>query len=198
MNQFEGLNLGLVLDALPQPVLVVDEDVRIAYANAEALKLLQASPGDVLRRRGGDALHCIHSIEHPDGCGHGPACSDCIIRRSVQECIREQKQVRRRTKAQLLHDAHVVELDILLTASPLDAGRAVLVLEDIQDLTTLRQIVSICSHCRKIRNMDHEWQPVEAYFKHEVGLDFSHALCPDCVERHYPEFASSVSKPPQP
>ena len=75
--------LRTVLDAIPLPVLVVDDDVRILDANREALRLLGDEPEIILRRRGGEVLHCIYAQQALDGCGTSDVCPDCTIRRAV-------------------------------------------------------------------------------------------------------------------
>jgi len=186
-----GAHWAKVLDAIPLVVLVVDADGQIHDANAAALSLLGSSKDRVLRRRGGDVLHCIHSFDSPEGCGRGRACRDCVVRNSVRACFAGGTVTRRRAKLEMLAGGETKPLELLVTANRLDGeeGLVVLVLEDISELTTLREIIPICSHCRRVRDDQEYWQSVEAYFKAQVGLDFSHGLCPECTERHYPQYA---------
>lgn len=44
-------------------------------------------------------------------------------------------------------------------------------------------LLPICSSCKKIRDSHDEWHPPEVFFKAQLGLRFSHGICPDCVER---------------
>ena len=187
------LNHERVLDAIPLVVFVVDDDVTVHYANVAALRLLGSENGDVMRRRGGEILHCIHAQETPGGCGRAPACRDCIIRNTVTACLAGREVKRSRMKLQLVADGSTSDLELLISASVLDPEQrlTVLTLEDISDISTLRQIVSICAHCRKLRNAQQDWQSVEAFFKQEVGLDFSHSICPECVQAHFSAFCLS-------
>jgi PAS domain-containing protein len=52
---------------------------------------------------------------------------------------------------------------------------------------TLEGILPICSGCRKIREEDESWSPIDTYVRRHTGVAFSHSLCPDCVERLYGE-----------
>jgi hypothetical protein len=52
---------------------------------------------------------------------------------------------------------------------------------------TLEGILPICSGCRKIREGDESWSPIDTYVRRHTGVAFSHSLCPDCVERLYGE-----------
>lgn len=51
----------------------------------------------------------------------------------------------------------------------------------------------ICSHCKKIRDEQGQWQALEAYLSVRVGADFSHSICPECMAYHYPEVYHSLA-----
>ena len=74
----------MLFDAMPMPVFVVDEDVTILEYNTAASKLLAKGRQEWLGRRSDHVLHCVHSEDVAEGCGHGPACLDCVLRESVR------------------------------------------------------------------------------------------------------------------
>lgn len=51
----------------------------------------------------------------------------------------------------------------------------------------LRGLLATCSYCKKIRDGDGVWQPLEAYIQDHSEASFSHGICPDCVHKLYPE-----------
>lgn len=51
---------------------------------------------------------------------------------------------------------------------------------------TLEGILPICSSCKKIRDDHGDWKPVESYIQSRTNAEFSHGICPDCMERLYP------------
>ena len=56
----------------------------------------------------------------------------------------------------------------------------------LQFTTEVRQLESflpICGYCKKIRDDSNYWQQIESYFKQKQGTQFSHSVCPDCMER---------------
>jgi PAS domain-containing protein len=55
-----------LLDAVPSPLFVVDDDVRIHQLNQPASGLLHEKSGLALHGRVGDALHCVRSTESPE------------------------------------------------------------------------------------------------------------------------------------
>ncbi len=50
----------------------------------------------------------------------------------------------------------------------------------------LRRLLPICASCKKIRDKTDQWQPIDQYLTTTEKLDFTHGLCPDCVEKLYP------------
>lgn len=56
-----------------------------------------------------------------------------------------------------------------------------------ESINLLSGLIPICAHCKKIRDDKGYWKQVETYIREHSDADFSHSLCPDCVEQFYPE-----------
>jgi hypothetical protein len=57
----------------------------------------------------------------------------------------------------------------------------------ISEIKTLRGIIPICAHCKKIRDKEQYWHTVESYISSHTEAQFSHSLCPDCLKELYPD-----------
>ena len=80
-----------------------------------------------------------------------------------------------------------------------DAGRRILELQSsledkvreleaaLAEVHTLRGLIPICMHCHRIRTDEDNWQKLEAYLESHSGVQLSHALCAECLEKYYPE-----------
>lgn len=55
----------------------------------------------------------------------------------------------------------------------------------LSEIKTLRGLLPVCMHCKKIRDDHGFWQQMEAYFHAHTNVEFSHGLCPQCFEQHY-------------
>jgi hypothetical protein len=87
---------------------------------------------------------------------------------------------------------------MLVTTAPLQFAAtrlALLMFEDVSELIALRGILPICSSCRKVRDDQQYWHRVETFFHAKLDIDFSHGLCPDCVQRLYPDLAGELDMP---
>ena len=192
MESNKDLDYRAILNAIPLMIFVVDEDVRVYDLNEAAVTVFGPDKATILNRRGGEIFHCLQSNDVPEGCGRGPSCRSCVIRNSVTKSLQGQAVTRRRTKVKLLKQGTREELEWLITASPMsirNAPFALLVIEDISEICALRDIIPICARCKKVRDDQQYWQSIESYFNQYIGVDFSHGLCPTCVNEFYPEFA---------
>jgi hypothetical protein len=59
--------------------------------------------------------------------------------------------------------------------------------QTIDEVKTLQGIIPICASCKKIRDDSGYWQQVEAYVKNHSDAEFSHGICPECVNELYPD-----------
>jgi len=64
----------------------------------------------------------------------------------------------------------------------------------LAEIKQLSGLLPICSGCKKIRDDEGYWQQLEHYFSNHSNVRFTHGVCPDCVKKIYPEFASRVLK----
>jgi hypothetical protein len=60
------------------------------------------------------------------------------------------------------------------------------------EVKTLRGLLPICSHCKKIRDEAGSWHPIEVYITRRSEAQFTHGICPVCLRQHYPDIAEQV------
>ncbi len=64
--------------------------------------------------------------------------------------------------------------------------RKMLVLElesALEEIKVLKGLVPICAWCKKIRDDQGYWSQLEIYFKKQIGAQFTHGICPDCLAK---------------
>ncbi len=62
----------------------------------------------------------------------------------------------------------------------------------LSEIKTLRSILPMCSHCRKVRDDEGVWERLDAYVSDHTDTRFSHGLCPDCLRELYPDDAEEI------
>lgn len=55
-----------------------------------------------------------------------------------------------------------------------------------EDLRVLRGIIPICAHCKCVRSELGDWQQIEQYVHEHSAAEFSHGICPGCMQKHFP------------
>ncbi len=60
--------------------------------------------------------------------------------------------------------------------------------EALAKIKTLRGLIPICAHCKKIRDDQGYWNQLEAYIQKHSEAEFSHGICDECAKQLYPEF----------
>lgn len=60
----------------------------------------------------------------------------------------------------------------------------------LKDIKMLRELLPICSGCKRIRDDDGKWWPLDVYVAKHTDSNFTHTICQDCKAVIYPEYAS--------
>ena len=59
--------------------------------------------------------------------------------------------------------------------------------EALSQVKTLSGFIPICCHCKKVRDDKEYWHKVENYIEDRSTAQFSHSICPECMEKYYPD-----------
>jgi hypothetical protein len=55
----------------------------------------------------------------------------------------------------------------------------------LEDVQTLEGLIPICAYCKKARDDAGFWSQIEQYISTRSNAEFSHGICPECLEKHY-------------
>jgi CheY-like chemotaxis protein len=126
------------------PVLLVllDKERRIRRANAFAAEFAGTPAEDMIGERGGEALRCLNSLNDPRGCGFGPECAVCMVRRTVMKTF-ETKMPFTRVMVRLpfRRKSKVKLITFLLSTSQVVLNGEPHVIASMEDVTDLTQAV---------------------------------------------------------
>jgi signal transduction histidine kinase/CheY-like chemotaxis protein len=128
--------LAAIYDNAPLIMMLVDAEHRVRMANKMAEEFAGADEADLIGRRGGQALRCLHSLDDPEGCGFGPHCQICRVRCTVIDTL-EAGQNHHQVEASLpfLIDGEPRDITFLLSTARLAVRGEPRVLITIQDIT---------------------------------------------------------------
>jgi CheY-like chemotaxis protein len=71
----------------------------------------------------------------------------------------------------------------ILTLQARLAERVAALEEALSRVKRLHCLLPICSYCKRIRGDDQYWQSVDAYLTEHTDAQFSHGICPPCLEK---------------
>ncbi len=59
--------------------------------------------------------------------------------------------------------------------------------EALAQVKTLGDLLPVCMHCKKVRDDRGYWKQIDEYIALHTDTQLSHGICPDCIEKYYPE-----------
>ncbi|HQH28654.1 MAG TPA: hypothetical protein PLP17_14760, partial [Oligoflexia bacterium] len=68
---------------------------------------------------------------------------------------------------------------------------------DLAKVKALTGLLPICASCKQIRDANGDWHQVESYIRDRSEATFSHSLCPQCVNKFYPDCRARAEGTPK-
>ena len=133
--------LTCVYQNAPAIIMLMDSQRRVRKVNHSAADFSGHPVGDMIGRRAGDVLHCLHAIAAPEGCGSGVKCGECLVRRPVMDTL-ETGHDHQHVEATLpfLVDGRENKAFFLLSTTRLLLHHEPMVLVSIMDITERKQL----------------------------------------------------------
>lgn len=158
--------LRQLLDAVPEILLVLNEQRQAVFVNQQLLDFLQCrDPGSVYGARSGEILGCIHASETPGGCGTTESCRHCG---SVLATLASQRGQVATGECRITREHDAEPLNLRVKASPLNLKGRQYTLFVVADISNekRRQILErvlfgeVYQLSRELRDQAATWQQV--------------------------------------
>ena len=79
-----------------------------------------------------------------------------------------------------------IAIEFALYKSKMDSERKAS-MHQLQDafsrIRTLQGLIPVCAWCKKVRDDKGYWEQLEEYISQHTDADFTHGICPDCIEK---------------
>jgi CheY-like chemotaxis protein len=87
--------------------------------------------------------------------------------------------------------ARIVQLERHLAAKVAELQHA------LEHVNQLKGLLPICMDCKRVRDDQNYWHELDSYLTRYAGADFTHSLCPECLEKRCgpPEDSKPDDKP---
>lgn len=124
----------------PVIMALVDEELRVRRLNRDGAAFAGRAETDVVGRRSGEVLRCLHALDDTQGCGAGPECATCAVRVALRESLRTGAEVRQRPATfETYRDGACERISFLVSATPLNTAEEKAVLLTLEDVTDLER-----------------------------------------------------------
>ena len=125
-----------MLEAMPGPALVLNSQRQIVAANGLLKSLLGLNDIEqLLGRRPGEAVDCVHGDERESGCGTTPGCVQCGALLAILESMAKRARVTRDCRIVTHAKANGGALDFRVHATCLGVGGEDFVVLGLQDIS---------------------------------------------------------------
>ena len=174
-----------LFDVMPTAVFLADHDARVITVNLAGQKFFHISDSEAKMQLCGHAFHCVNSID-PGDCGHTDFCKDCLLRKTIRFTAEGQDTFREKGVFHTRENGEIVVHHILVTATRLEYHGhplALIIVEDIANITQLQGLLPICCSCHRIRDRHGHWTRLEDFIEKHSEADFTHDLCPICSDQ---------------
>ncbi len=111
-----------VLDAFPEPAVILNENRQIILTNPRMELLAGCSGDELVGARIGEALRCEHSAEGPNGCGTTRFCRNCGAAKATFRCLARREPGAEECRILREPGASLPALDLLVWATPIHVG----------------------------------------------------------------------------
>ena len=136
--------LTALFDASPSAVMVVDGQRNVQMINQTLQRAFSVSERTKGQQFPGDFLRCPEALGSPGACGSMEVCQACKLRMLVADALAGKDSSRQRAEFVTMDKGRAKRLVLLASAVPLDfkgSRLAILILEDVTELASLRKIL---------------------------------------------------------
>ncbi|MDD2733343.1 MAG: response regulator [Desulfuromonadaceae bacterium] len=146
--------LAMIFEAAPFIMLLLDGERKVCRANGMAYSFTGTAISDMIGRRSGEALRCLHSVDSPEGCGSGISCRDCNIRKTVMDTF-ESGNSHHQVETSLPFSVQGKEqtIQFLLSTTKVMVGRQTMVLISLQDISEYKKLEAELRHVQKMESI---------------------------------------------
>lgn len=124
-----------LLDAFPEPTMVLNSKRQIVRANEQTRRLLGSSQDRLLGMRPGEAIGCSHAQDGPGGCGTSQFCKYCGAVRAITNCMETQATDVQECRIESRLTGEPVALDLRVSAAPLCCQNEYFTVFALRDIT---------------------------------------------------------------
>jgi CheY-like chemotaxis protein/two-component sensor histidine kinase len=83
-------DLLAIFENSPTMITLVNEELDVIMVNSAMAHFIGDEAPIIVGKRMGEAVHCVHSYEEPEGCGYALLCKQCAIRKALESTFKTE------------------------------------------------------------------------------------------------------------
>jgi len=83
-------DLLAIFENSPTMITLVNEELEVVMVNSAMANFIGDETPFIVGKRMGEAVHCLHSYDDPQGCGFAPFCKTCDVRKALESTFRDE------------------------------------------------------------------------------------------------------------
>lgn len=128
--------MNQLLEGYPELTVILNEHRQIIAFNSKALKAFHTiNYFDIVGKRVGEAINCIHSHANDSGCGTSRFCQYCGAAKAIKTSLEQQQSVSEECRITTKLNGSEISLDLLVHTLPIKLEEKVYTLFTIQDIS---------------------------------------------------------------
>jgi len=129
-------DLEAIFDAAPVGMLLTDENMIVDRVNYTIKEMLHKEYAEIINQPFGLALGCINSTNRDKGCGFGPACTECLLRKAMSSVLESGQSIQEIEMHPTLHsDNRLIRPWFCISVKPVMIGGRKHLIVAINDIT---------------------------------------------------------------
>ncbi len=143
--------LSVVYQHMPVLMVVIDSERRIRRVNTQMEQFTGTVSQALHGMRPGEALCCLAHLDDPRGCGSGPRCESCAIRRSALSSLDSGQPWRsvEQTLPLVSDSGEEVSVTMRVSTGYFEVKGEPRVVVALEDITLLRKLEAEAADCRE-------------------------------------------------
>jgi len=182
----ERAKIEAIIAAIGNGIRILSPDFRILYENKVHRDLLGEHTGEfcyqAYQGRNSVCENCPVDVSFRDGGIH--TTERTVPTEHGQRYIEITSSLLKDSEGKVIAGIEVVR-DVT-ERKRLEAEREMLIdnlREALAKIKTLKGLIPVCAWCRKVRDDKGYWEDLEHYIREHTDADFTHGICPECLEK---------------
>jgi len=151
--QISQSELSAVFREAPVMMILIDRNRRIRQVNRATVRFARRRAADMVGLPAGEALRCLHSLEHPRGCGFGLFCKSCPLNAALAAAFGARLSHHRvEARLPLERPRQEGECDLLISTIPVRFSGRPMALMCLEDITAPKHTEQALSESQRARS----------------------------------------------